>query len=174
MATSAEQWDAAWRAVDALPDADKSRPEIRYVRARIAMARGEAAAALPLLEGLDTALPLLVDDLARRRHEAMLVAGPFDDAGTWFATRSTPEAQLDAARAFEKAKDARRARVRRSERVLAADKRTRAQEERSAWRCGCASASTRASRAATTERADASAGSARWERICRRLPRGSR
>jgi soluble lytic murein transglycosylase len=122
-----EQWDAAWRALEVLPDADKSRPEVRYVRARVALARGEAAVALPLLDGLDTALPLLADDIARRRHEAMRVAGPFDEAGTWFAARSTADAQLDAARAFERAGDTRRARSA-VERVLAADTRTRTQE----------------------------------------------
>jgi soluble lytic murein transglycosylase len=122
-----EQWDAAWRALEAVPDADKGRPEVRYVRARVALARGEAAVALPLLDGLDAALPLLADDIARRRHDAMLVAGPFDEAGTWFAARSTAEPQLDAARAFERAKDTRRARSA-VERVLAADKRTRTQE----------------------------------------------
>jgi soluble lytic murein transglycosylase len=122
-----EQWDAAWRALDALPEGDRSQPELRYVRARVALARGDAAAALPLLEGLDATLPLLTDDIARRRHEAMLAAGPFVEAGTWFAGRSTPASQLDAARAFEKAKDPRRARTA-AERVLAAEKRTRTQE----------------------------------------------
>jgi soluble lytic murein transglycosylase len=126
-----EQWDAAWRALDALPEGDKAPPELRYVRARVALARGEAAAALPLLDGLDTALPLLTDDIARRRHEAMLAVGPFVEAGTWFAARSTAASQLDAARAFEKAKDPRRARTA-VEHVLAVDvsskKRTRAQE----------------------------------------------
>ena len=122
-----EQWDAAWRALEALPEADRSRPEVRYVRARVARARGDAAAALPLLDGLDAALPLLTEDIARRRHEAMLAAGPFVEAGTWFAARATAASQLDAARAFEKAKDPRRARTA-VERVLATDKHTRTQE----------------------------------------------
>jgi soluble lytic murein transglycosylase len=122
-----EQWDAAWRALEALPEADKAQPEVRYVRARVALARADTAAVLPLLEGLDAALPLLTEDLARRRHEAMLAAGPFAEAGTWFAARSTTASQLDAARAFEKAKDPRRARTA-VERVLGAEKRTRTQE----------------------------------------------
>lgn len=122
-----EQWDAAWRALEALPEAERSQPEVRYVRARVALARGEAAAALPLLDGLDAALPLLVDDLARRRHEAMLAAGPYGEAAQWFAARSTTASQLDAARAFEKAKDPKRARAA-AERVLGAEKRSRAQE----------------------------------------------
>ncbi|HEX3345644.1 MAG TPA: hypothetical protein VHS09_13770, partial [Polyangiaceae bacterium] len=122
-----EQWDGAWRALEALSEPARSQPEVRYVRARVALARGDAAAALPLLEGLDAALPLLTDDIAKRRHEAMLTAGPFAEAGAWFAARAPAASQLDAARAFEKAKDARRARTA-VEHVLAADKHTRAQE----------------------------------------------
>lgn len=122
-----EQWDAAWRALEALPEAERAPAEVRYVRARVALARGEAGTALPLLDGLETALPLLADDVARRRAEAMLSVGPFADAGAWFAARATPAAQLDAARAFEKAKDAKRARAA-TDRVLGAEKRTRAQE----------------------------------------------
>src|SRR5260221_4028771 len=65
-----EQWDAAWRALEALPDADKSRPEVRYVRSRVALGRGDAAAALPLLDGLEAMLPLLADHAGRRRAAA--------------------------------------------------------------------------------------------------------
>lgn len=121
------RWEAASRALDALPASDKGRSELRYVRARVALARGDAAAALALLDGLETALPLLAADVERRRAEAKLVAGPFAEAGEWFSARATPGAQLDAARAFEKAADVRRARTA-VEHVLANDKRTRAQE----------------------------------------------
>src|ERR1700733_6844078 len=38
-----EQWDGAWGALEALPEADKSRPEVRYARARVALARSDAA-----------------------------------------------------------------------------------------------------------------------------------
>ena len=76
-----EQWDAAWHALESVRDADKVRPDVRYVRARVALSRGDAAGALPLLEGLEGALPLLADDVARRRAEAKLVVGPFEEAG---------------------------------------------------------------------------------------------
>jgi soluble lytic murein transglycosylase len=122
-----ERWDSAWRALEALPDADRSRPEVRYVRARVALARGDSAAAPPLLDALEGMLPLLADDIGRRRAEARLAVGPFADAGEWFAARVGPAAQLDSARAFEKARDVRRSRAA-VERVLSNDKRTRAQE----------------------------------------------
>jgi soluble lytic murein transglycosylase len=100
---------------------------VRYARARVALARGDGASALPLLEGLEAGLPLLADDLAHRRAEAMLVAGPYADAGVWFAARPAASSQLDAARAFERAKDPKRARAA-ADRVLASDKRSLAQE----------------------------------------------
>ncbi len=123
----AEQWVAGPRAPAALPEAEQSRPEIRYVRARVALARGDAAAALPWLAGLETALPLLADDIAAQRARAQLAAGPFEDAAAWFSSRGTPAAQLDAGRAYERLKDPRRARAA-ADRVMAIDKRTRAQE----------------------------------------------
>ena len=122
-----EEWDAAWQALDAVPDGDKSRPEVRYVRARVALSRGDAAGALPLLEGLETALPLLADDVARRRAEARLAVGPFALAGEWFAMRVSPGPQLDAARAFEKAHDPRRARAA-ADRVVSTERKTRDEE----------------------------------------------
>jgi soluble lytic murein transglycosylase len=122
-----ERWNAAWRALEALPDAEKSRPEVRYVRARVALAREDPTAALPLLDGLEVALPLLAEDVARWRALAELAVGPFEEAGEWWAARPAPAAQLDAARAFEKAKDVRRARAA-ADRVLSNNKRTRSQE----------------------------------------------
>jgi soluble lytic murein transglycosylase len=120
-------WDAAWRALEALTPAEKSRPELRYVRARVALSRGDGVAALPLLEGLEASLPLLASDVDRRRAEAKLLAGSYAEAGEWYAARTTAAAQLEAARAFERASDPRRARAA-AERLLALDKKTRAQE----------------------------------------------
>lgn len=122
-----EEWDAAWQALEAVPDSDKARPEVRYVRARVALFRGDAAGALPLLTGLEGALPLLADDVARRRAEAKLVVGPYQEAGEWFAMRVSPAPQLQAARAFEKARDPRRARAA-ADRVVASERRTREEE----------------------------------------------
>jgi soluble lytic murein transglycosylase len=122
-----ERWDAAWRALEALPDSEKARPEVRYVRARVDLARDDAAAALPLLEGLETLLPLLTEAIGQYRAQAKLAVGPFAEAGEWFAARASPSALADAARAFEKAKDPKRALIA-IERVVANGKRTRAQE----------------------------------------------
>jgi soluble lytic murein transglycosylase len=122
-----QRWDGAWRALEALPEAERSPAEVRYVRARVALARSDAAAALPLLEGLEVALPLLAEDIAWRRATAKLAVGPFDEAGEWFAARPDADAQLEAGRAFEKANAPGRARLA-ADRVLRIGRRTRAQE----------------------------------------------
>ncbi len=122
-----EQWDAAAKALDALPDTEKARAEIRYVRARVAMARGDAAGALPLLAGLEVTLPLLADDIAAQRAHAQLAVAPSDEAAAWFASHPSPAAQLDAAHAYEHLKDVRHARAA-ADRVLSIDKHSRAQE----------------------------------------------
>ncbi|MBV9947690.1 MAG: hypothetical protein JOZ69_12625, partial [Myxococcales bacterium] len=122
-----ERWEAAWRALEALPEHQRARAELRYVRARVALAREQPAVALQLVEGLETELPLLADDIGRRRAEARLAVGPYAEAGEWFALHAGAAFQLDAARAFEKAGDARRAHAA-AERVLLAPRHTRAQE----------------------------------------------
>jgi soluble lytic murein transglycosylase len=93
----------------------------------VALARDNAVVALPLLEALETALPLLAESIGQTRAQAKLAVGPFEEAGEWFAARTSSSAQLDAARAFEKARDPKCARVA-VDRVLASGKRTRAQE----------------------------------------------
>jgi len=106
-----EQWDVAAQGLDALAEADKARPEIHYIRGRVALARGDAKQALTELDGLDDALPLLAPDLARWRAEAKLVVGPLAEAGEYFASRRTSASLLRAADAFERAKDFARARA---------------------------------------------------------------
>src|SRR5580704_9785051 len=103
-----ERWDEAWRGLEALSDADKARPDVRYARARTALARGGAADALAALDGLETQLPLLAEDIAKYRAEARLAVGPYAPAGDWFAGRSSARAQLEAAEAYAKAKDSAR------------------------------------------------------------------
>lgn len=146
-----ERWDEAARELDGLPGSEKARPDVQYVRARVALARGEAKAALGLLDGLDDALPLLTPDIARWRAEAKLNAGPYAEAGEYYAARGTPGALLRGAEAFEKAKDGVRARALCSK-VVVAEHRSRAEE-----------AAGRACRLRLADASDASvATDARW------------
>lgn len=101
-----ERWGDAATRIDALPEGDRLKPEMRYVRARAAIGAGDAARAIPLLSGLEALLPLLVDDVARWRAEAQLVVGPYPEAAAYFA-RSTKARDLSkAAVAYNKAGDA--------------------------------------------------------------------
>ncbi len=100
-----ERWDEAARELDGLMDDARNKPEVAYARARVALARGDAKAALGMLEGLEDALPLLAPDIARWRAEAKLVIGPYAEAGEYFASRGTAASLLRAAEAFDKAKD---------------------------------------------------------------------
>ncbi|WP_394829909.1 transglycosylase SLT domain-containing protein [Pendulispora albinea] len=123
-------WDAAARELDGLPEAEQRDPAIRYVRARVALARGaegDAAKALGWLDDLKSALPLLADDIERRRAEAKLHVGPFRDAADYFVARGTASALLKASEAYEKAQMLVPARSV-CDRVVALDKHTRAQE----------------------------------------------
>lgn len=147
-----EKWDEAARALDALPDADKARADVRYVRARTALARGEHAKALELLQGVEGQLPLLAEDVAKHRAEAKLFVGPFSEAGDWFATRAGAAAQLKAATAYEKAKEPAKARLA-CDRAIGADRRTRTQE---------AEARAMRFRLAGDKLSDVEIGDARW------------
>ncbi len=127
LAVRREQWDDAERLLDALPDATKAKPEVAYVRARVALERGDDKSALARFEGLEISLPLLASDIARYQADARLSVGPFAEAGEYFAARATPSSMLRAALAFERGKDEARARVL-CGRVLQSDHKTRLQE----------------------------------------------
>jgi soluble lytic murein transglycosylase len=122
-----ERWDEAWRAINALDAAEQAKGEVRYAKARVALARDDAAAARAALEGLEQELPLLGDDVRRYRAEAQLAVGPFEEAGEYFLARATPATLLKAAQAFDKAKQPARARAA-CDRVIAQEHRTRLQE----------------------------------------------
>lgn len=120
-------WEEAAQSLAALPAGERARPEVRYAEARVALARGRAEQALPLLEGLETALPLLAEDVLRHRAEAMRVTGPYDRAAEYFAGRPAAASQLKAAEAYEKARDLPKAKAA-CDRVVTADGRSRGQE----------------------------------------------
>ncbi len=122
-----ERWADASRQIDALPSAERSRPEVVYARARAALGGDDAKGALALLEGLEERLPLLAQDIKRRRADAMAVVGPFGEAAAYFSARATPESMLKAALAYERANDAARARGL-CDRVLSSEHRSRLQE----------------------------------------------
>jgi len=124
-----DRYPEAEEAIAKLPAAEQAKPEVRYARARIAIALGKHADAVKLLDKLEDDLPLMRELIAKARAQAALVAGPHDRAAEWFASRPQPSQWLIAAEAYEKAGDTARARAM-CDRVLATDKRARSQEER--------------------------------------------
>lgn len=120
-------WGEAARLVDAQPVEERNRPEMRYLRARLAAETKDNARVVSELDGLETPLPLLADAIARRRAKAELEVGPYDKAAEYFAARAGSEAQLDASRAYERAGNAGAATTA-CDKVIAEADRTRRRE----------------------------------------------
>ncbi len=160
-----ERWTAAAAAIDALPEADRKKPEVRFARARVAMEKDDGKTAVAELADLEVKLPALAPEIARARARAQAIDGPYADAGEWLAKHAaTNDNHVAAAGAFMKAKLPARASAE-CARVIGADHKTRAQETAArsirmhafAAPGGAGAASTRTSR----ETADAVAD-ARW------------
>ena len=115
-----ERWAEATTRLDALPEEMKERPDVRYVRARAAVGVGDGAKALALLDGLETRLPLLTQDIIKWRAEAQLLAGSYGEAAAYFSRSQKARDLTRAAEAFEKAGDAASARAAADRAVAAA------------------------------------------------------
>jgi soluble lytic murein transglycosylase len=98
-----QRWKSAAAKLDKLPASEQKLPEIRYVRARVALSLGDAETAAERLDGLDVSMPLLANDIGRHLAEARLVVGPFEKAAEYFGSHATPASLLAAAGAYEKA-----------------------------------------------------------------------
>lgn len=98
-----ERWNDAQTLLESLPDAEKNRVEIRYARGRVAFEAGNAAKAVECLTGLDKDLPILADDILRRRAEAASIAGPHAEAAAYFRASTQPSDLYRAVIAYEKA-----------------------------------------------------------------------
>ncbi len=145
-----QRWAAAAAAIDGLPDAERKKPEVRFARASVAMARHDGATAITALDALEPQLPALASEIARLRARAQSLAGPFADAGEWLEKHATNNDDLvAAATAFMKAKLPTRA-TSVCAHIVASEHKSHAQEVEA-----------RAIRMHTGEAADA-IGDARW------------
>ncbi len=97
-----EDYAEAAHRLELLDDARKNQPEVRYVRARVAMANGRYAEAHALFEGLDASLPLLAAEIARASAECALEAGPYAEAARYFGARSDAASTSKLGLALEK------------------------------------------------------------------------
>jgi soluble lytic murein transglycosylase len=119
-----ERWAEAATLIDALSEAERSRPAMRYARARAALGAGDGARAAALLAGLEAELPLLAGDVIRHRAEAQLAAGPHAEAAAYFAKSTRARDLVRAAAAYEKAGDADAA-IRTADRAVVAAQRAK-------------------------------------------------
>jgi soluble lytic murein transglycosylase len=95
------RWGDAKAALDALPEAERARPEIRLVRAKAARMLGDHRAVIEHTGGLQ--IPLVAPLIARFRGEAALEVGPFEEAAAYLAGQQGPRAALQAGLAWERA-----------------------------------------------------------------------
>ena len=91
-AIRAHKWKEAEASIAALSAGEQSKPEVRFARARVALALGKHADAVARLDKLENDLPLLREAIGKVRAQAALVAGPYDRAAEWYGTRSQPSA----------------------------------------------------------------------------------
>jgi soluble lytic murein transglycosylase len=122
-----QRWADAAEKLDALSGTEQKRADIRYVRARVALALGDASTASARLDGLDAELPLLASDIERHLADARLAVGPYDKAAAYFGAHPTPSSLLLSAAAYEKANDLVRARST-CQRVVGFAKKSRLEE----------------------------------------------
>jgi soluble lytic murein transglycosylase len=128
-----ERWAEAAALLDALPESERERPEIRYVRARVALSMKDAGRAAGLLAGLEQRLPMIAEDIVRYRAEATEESGPFAEAAAYFARGTKARDFVRSARAFEKAGDAAAARQM-AERAVTAAQRSKSRRDEAAAR----------------------------------------
>jgi soluble lytic murein transglycosylase len=113
-----QRYQEAERAFTALPSDAQHSAEVRFAWARTKLELGQAAAALPLLAGLEQSLPALANQVAELRAELLLAAGPPAEAAKILEARGDAQALARASQAWLQAGDAERA-LRVAERGLA-------------------------------------------------------
>ncbi|MFO0614536.1 MAG: hypothetical protein U0414_18265 [Polyangiaceae bacterium] len=123
-----ERWAEAARLIDALDPAERGKPEMRFVRARVAIALRQFDQVRPLLAGLD--LPLFTDDIARMNAEAAVEVGPYEEAASYYKAKGRPRDYVLAGRALAKGGDTKGALALADKAISEADRLNRPADER--------------------------------------------
>jgi soluble lytic murein transglycosylase len=76
LAVRVERWEEVASLLDALPEAERRKPELRYLRARAAMSLGHPEEVGALIEALEEQLPLLRHEIEELRGRLALAIGP--------------------------------------------------------------------------------------------------
>jgi soluble lytic murein transglycosylase len=117
-------WRDAARQLDALSGSERARPEVRYVRARVASQLGEWPAVIAQLDGLEAKMTAFASSIGLLRAEAQMRAGPAEEAARFLAARSGVRELTRAAEAWESAGRPEEARAAAERAVRAAAGRT--------------------------------------------------
>lgn len=130
MAVRLSRYREADKLLEGLEESEKQKPEMRYLRARIAAELGHHDRVRPLLEGV--ALPLFEEDIERLRAEAASEVGPYREAAKYFEKTGKVRDLVRAARALAKEGDTKAA-LALADRALAdAQRLRRTSDERAA------------------------------------------
>jgi soluble lytic murein transglycosylase len=127
-----QRYKEADRAFAALPPDAQHSAEVRFAWARARLELGQAAAALPLLAGLEQSLPVLTSQVAELRGRVLLLAGPPAEAAKLLEARADAQSLASASQAWLEAGDAERA-LKVAEHGLAALGKGRGAKEREVW-----------------------------------------
>jgi soluble lytic murein transglycosylase len=108
-AAKTADWAGVAQLIDSLPAAARAQPGARYARAVAARELGQWAVALEALAGLESALPLLHDEIKTARAHCQMEVGPYEEAYQYFTREQSPENLILAARTCLNAADLPRA-----------------------------------------------------------------
>ncbi len=101
-----QRYSEADRAFQALPSDARQSAEVRFAWARARFELGQAALALPLLTGIESALPAIASQVEELRGQLLLAAGPPAEAAKLLEARGDATALASASRAWLDAGDA--------------------------------------------------------------------
>lgn len=96
-------WRQAAALIDALPEAERQEPSLRFVRAAVALRLDEPERAIELLQPLPGALPLLESESRALLIEALAAAGHDLEAATLLSQKDEPAALIRAAHSYRRA-----------------------------------------------------------------------
>jgi soluble lytic murein transglycosylase len=108
-AAKTADWAGVAELIDGLPTAARAEPGARYARAVAARELGQWTVALDALAGLESALPLLHDEIKTARAHCQMEVGPYEEAYQYFTREQSPENLILAARTCLNAADLPRA-----------------------------------------------------------------
>jgi soluble lytic murein transglycosylase len=97
------RWKEAAVALDSLPEEQRKRPDMRFVRARVAKELHDFALVQTLTAQLEKELPLLAPEIQELQLETLKNIGPFDVAARRLAASTHAADNFQAALAFKKA-----------------------------------------------------------------------